>query len=35
MPLIFCVLRVPRKVGMTLSINSKYDDSAGVFCCEL
>jgi hypothetical protein len=34
-PLIFCVLNVLRKLGISRSINSKYDDSAGVLCCGL
>src|SRR4029079_12862477 len=34
-PRTFCVLNAFRKLGISLSINSKYDDSAGVFCCAL
>jgi hypothetical protein len=34
-PLIFWLLSVLRKLGMIWSINSKYEDSAGVFCCGL
>jgi hypothetical protein len=31
-PLIFCVLSAFRNPGNILSINSKYDESGGVFC---
>src|SRR5262249_2543514 len=34
-PRIFWLLRALRKFGTRRSINSKYDDSAGVFVCEL
>jgi hypothetical protein len=34
-PRIFCVLSVPRNVGRILSISSKYEESAGVFCCDV
>ena len=34
-PLIFWLLSAVRKFGTSRSISSKYDDSAGVFCCEL
>src|ERR1017187_2564631 len=34
-PLIFWLLSVLRKSGTMRSINSKYDESAGVFCCAL
>src|SRR4028118_290669 len=34
-PRTFCVLRAFRKLGTSLSISSKYDDSAGVFCWAL
>ena len=33
-PLIFWVLSVLRNLGTMRSISSKYDDSAGVFCCD-
>jgi hypothetical protein len=33
-PRTFCVLSTFRKRGMTSSISSKYDDSAGTFCCD-
>jgi hypothetical protein len=34
-PLIFWLLSALRKFGTSRSISSKYDDSAGVFCCAL
>src|SRR5689334_22076290 len=34
-PLIFWLLSALRKFGTRRSISSKYDDSAGVFCCAL
>jgi hypothetical protein len=34
-PLIFWLLSALRKSGTMRSINSKYDDSAGVFVCAL
>ena len=34
-PLIFWLLSAPRKSGTMRSISSKYDDRAGVVCCEL
>ena len=33
--MIFWLLSVLRKLGISRSISSKYDESAGVFCCEL
>ena len=33
MPLIFWLLSALRKLGTRRSISSKYEDSAGVFCC--
>ncbi len=34
-PLIFVLLSALRKFGINLSMISKYDESAGVFCCAL
>jgi len=34
-PRIFWLLSVPRKSGTMRSINSKYEDNAGVSCCAL
>src|SRR3954469_1734943 len=34
-PRIFWLLSALRKFGTSRSISSKYDDSAGVFCCAL
>ncbi len=34
-PRIFWLLNALRKLGTSRSINSKYDDNAGVFCCAL
>ena len=34
-PRIFWLLSALRKLGTSRSISSKYDDSAGVFCCAL
>ena len=34
-PLIFWLLSSPRKSGTMRSISSKYDERAGVVCCEL
>ena len=34
-PLIFWLLSALRKLGTRRSISSKYDESAGVFCCAL
>ena len=34
-PRTFWVLSAFRKLGISLSINSKYEDSAGVFCGAL
>src|SRR5689334_4714129 len=34
-PRIFWLLSALRKFGTSQSISSKYDDSAGVFCCAL
>ena len=35
MPRIFWLLSALRKFGTSRSINSKYDDSAGVFCLRV
>ena len=34
-PLIFWVLSALRKFGINLSMISKYDERAGIFCCAL